>query len=141
MFVDLSAVTDPELLVPLVARAVGAGEETVQAVGSLLDEREVLLVLDNLEQILPAGSQLAEVLAAAPSLRVLVTSRAALRLSYEQEYCTPEGPAQPAHGWPDRRAGPALDARSDDPVEPRPARRARAGDLRATGGLRRRLHC
>jgi predicted ATPase/DNA-binding SARP family transcriptional activator len=92
VFVDLSAVTDPELLVPLVARAAGAGEETVQAVGALLDEREVLLVLDNLEQILPAGSRLAQVLAAAPSLRVLATSRAPLRLSYEHEYPVPPLP-------------------------------------------------
>jgi predicted ATPase/DNA-binding SARP family transcriptional activator len=92
LFADLSVVTDPELLLPHVAQAVGAREETVEGVRAAVAEREALLVLDNLEQILPAATRIAELLAAAPGLRVLATSRAPLRLSYEHEYPVPPLP-------------------------------------------------
>jgi predicted ATPase len=49
----------------------------------------VLIVLDNFEQVLPAAGILAELLASAPALKILVTSRALLQLSYEREYIVP----------------------------------------------------
>jgi len=54
-----------------------------------LREREVLLVLDNLEQINRAASAVDELLAAAPRIRVLATSRAPLHVAGEQEFDVP----------------------------------------------------
>jgi predicted ATPase len=51
-----------------------------------LRERQLLLLLDNFEQLLPAAPQVAELLAAAPRLKVLITSRAPLRLRGEREF-------------------------------------------------------
>ena len=82
IFVDLSAVADPELVLPTVEQE--AGDE--------LRRREVLLVLDNFEQVLAAAGRISELLASAPQLRVLVTSRAPLRLAAEREYPVPPLP-------------------------------------------------
>src|SRR4029453_16987358 len=60
-----------------------------------LTGKEVLLVLDNFEQVLDAGPVVAELLRDAPRLSVLVTSRAALRVSGEQEYPVPGLPTPP----------------------------------------------
>ncbi len=83
-FVDLAPVRDPALLATAVARAVGLAPTSAQAaeehLAEALRDREVLLVLDNLEQLLDESQLLARVLAAAPRLRLLVTSRIALRL-------------------------------------------------------------
>jgi non-specific serine/threonine protein kinase len=54
-----------------------------------LRPRRLLLVLDNFEHLLPAAPLVADLLAACPHLRVLVTSRAALRLSGEQQFPVP----------------------------------------------------
>ena len=54
-----------------------------------LRERRLLLVLDNFEQLLDAAPFVAELLAAAPRLWILATSRAPLRLAAEREYPVP----------------------------------------------------
>jgi predicted ATPase/DNA-binding SARP family transcriptional activator len=82
VFVDLSAVSDAELVLPAV-------EETA---GDDLRTRALLLVLDNFEQVLGAGPHISELLASAPDLRVLVTSRAPLRLASERVYPVPPLP-------------------------------------------------
>ncbi|HZO34502.1 MAG TPA: BTAD domain-containing putative transcriptional regulator [Gaiellaceae bacterium] len=84
-FVDLSAIDDPALLLPAVAEALGvdAGPDGLAAA---LRDRELLLVADNLEQLLPGAPRLSELLAAAPAVRILATSRALLRLSGEHAY-------------------------------------------------------
>ena len=57
---------------------------------------EVLLVLDNFEQLLPAAPIVGTLVAAGPRIRVLVTSRAPLRLTDEREYqVRTSGPARP----------------------------------------------
>src|SRR5215213_6554487 len=71
-FVDLTPITDAALVPVSIATVIG--------------DREVVLVLDNLEQLPAAGSVIAELLAAAPGLRVLATSRAPLRVRGEREY-------------------------------------------------------
>ena len=87
-FVDLAPVRELEFVAPTMAEALGldAGEgATLSAIVDTLRERSFLLVLDNLEQ-LPDTSFVAELLAAAPRLRIIATSRSALRLSGEHEY-------------------------------------------------------
>jgi predicted ATPase/DNA-binding SARP family transcriptional activator len=89
VFVDLSTVTEPELVLPEAARALDLPPEGVLAgVGGL----SLLLVLDNLEQLGAATRPVAELLAAGPRLRVLATSRTPLRLSGEHEYPVPALP-------------------------------------------------
>lgn len=92
-FVDLAPVTDPALVVHLLARRIGLGEHGGQpvsdALARLLCERRVLAVLDNFEHLLRAAPDVAEVLRAVPGLKILVTSRAALRVSGEHEVLVP----------------------------------------------------
>lgn len=87
-FVDLAAVTDPSLVPARVAEAAGvrfgAGDPT-QVLVAALAGRPKLLVLDNLEQILASAGFVAELVAAAPAVRVLVTSREPLRVRAERQ--------------------------------------------------------
>src|SRR4029453_14232443 len=68
-----------------------------------LHEKQLLLLLDNFEQVVAAAPLVAELLAAASGLKVLVTSRVALHLSGEDEY------AVPPLGLPDRTHRPSLE--------------------------------
>src|SRR2546429_9521462 len=63
-------------------RTVGAKEGVDDGIG----ERELLLLLDNLEQVIDAAPALAALLEACPNLRLLVTSRELLRVRGELEY-------------------------------------------------------
>jgi transcriptional regulator with XRE-family HTH domain len=93
VFVPLAVIRDPALVASAIAQACGvreAGDRAYTAVlGELLRDKAVLLVLDNFEQVLPAAPLLAELLAGAPRLKVVVTSREALRLRAEHEYAVP----------------------------------------------------
>jgi len=89
----LAAVHDPALVPLAIAQALGlrdagAGEALESAIAALR-EKELLLLLDNFEQILPAAPDIAALLAACPRLVVLVTSREALRLRGEHELPVP----------------------------------------------------
>jgi predicted ATPase/DNA-binding CsgD family transcriptional regulator len=88
--VALAAIVDPDLVLPAIAHALGlreTGERPVETVlADFLRPRRTLLVLDNLEQVLPVAPRLARLLAECPALLILATSRAALRVSGEQEY-------------------------------------------------------
>ena len=92
-FVDLSAVRDPGLVLPAIGSALtiaDAGENPLmERLVGYLRERHALLVLDNFEQVMAAGPQLADLLSATPHVQALVTSREALRLYGEQEYVVP----------------------------------------------------
>jgi predicted ATPase len=66
-----------------------AGRPIVETLGEVLRERELLLVLDNLEQVLAAGDDIADLLAACPSVKILATSREPLRLRAEHLLETP----------------------------------------------------
>ncbi len=92
VFVDLSTVADPALLIPTIAEALGVEERdqpVEAAVAEDLRGRAGLLVLDNFEQLLPAAIRVARLLAESPRLLVLVTSRAPLHVSWENEYPVP----------------------------------------------------
>ena len=89
VFVDLTPIRDPELVLPTIADRLGvrgAGNRPVAArLQAYLAERQLLLVLDNCEQVLAAAPGLAALLAAAPRLCILATSRTRLALTAEQE--------------------------------------------------------
>ena len=89
-FVALDAIRDPALLLPAIAQAVAVRESSEQPLTESLAERltgrQALLLIDNFEQLAEAAPELSKVLEAAPGLTFLVTSRAALRVSGEQEY-------------------------------------------------------
>jgi predicted ATPase/DNA-binding SARP family transcriptional activator len=87
VFVDLAPVSDPQLLGPTIAAAVGVQDDA--ELPERLRPLRLLLVLDNVEQLLPAVPLVAELLTRAPGLVVLATSRAPLRLSGEHEYRVP----------------------------------------------------
>jgi predicted ATPase/DNA-binding SARP family transcriptional activator len=92
VFADLAAVRDPELLGSALADALGAsdtGEAVEDVLATHLRDRSMLLVLDNLEQLVPDVELVSSLLAAAPRLLVLATSRTPLRLAGEHEYPVP----------------------------------------------------
>jgi predicted ATPase/DNA-binding CsgD family transcriptional regulator len=92
-FVDLSPLADPTLVLPAVARALGlrqAGERApAEQLAAWLRGRQLLLVIDNLEQVVEAAPQLAALLIACADLKVLATSRAVLRVSGEHDFPVP----------------------------------------------------
>jgi predicted ATPase len=84
-FVSLASLTDPTLVVPTVARALGLSEVDHERLLEYLQPREVLLVLDNTEHLIDAAAPLAaQALEQAPRLKLLVTSREPLRVRDEQ---------------------------------------------------------
>jgi predicted ATPase len=89
-FVDLSSIADPVLALPAIAQTLAVEEvERKPLLGALkeaLRARELVLVLDNFEHVVEAAPEVAELLSAAPGLRVIVTSRTVLNLSAEHEY-------------------------------------------------------
>ena len=92
-FVTLAAITDATLLPAAVAAAVGLpdvpGRVPADVVREWLAERELLLVLDNLEQIEGAAGVVESLLGSSPDLRILATSRSPLRIPGEQEFPVP----------------------------------------------------
>ena len=92
VFVDLAAVHDPALLDSVLAQALGASETAEGVEDGLvahLRDRSMVLLLDNLEQLVPEVGLVSRLLAAAPRLLVLATSRTPLRLAGEHEYPVP----------------------------------------------------
>ena len=87
LFVGLDTVSDTALVAPAILGALGVHAEADLA--AELRGRELLLVLDNFEQLVDAAPLLPELLASAPGLRVLVTSRRLLRLAGEHELPVP----------------------------------------------------
>ncbi|MGH2756239.1 MAG: tetratricopeptide repeat protein, partial [Actinomycetota bacterium] len=92
-FVPLGAVVDPGLVPSTIAQTLEVMEQGERAISDTLRDHlrplERLLILDNFEQILDAASVVADLLAAAPRLKIVVTSRAPLHISGEQEYPVP----------------------------------------------------
>jgi predicted ATPase/DNA-binding SARP family transcriptional activator/transcriptional regulator with XRE-family HTH domain len=88
VFVPLAALSDPALVLPTIARAVGLREGTPTPPGELLREhlrdKDLLLVLDNLEHLHAAAARIAELLRAGPGLRILATSRSRLDVRDER---------------------------------------------------------
>lgn len=88
-FIDLSAVESVADVPTTLALAFGlelGRSETLPQVIAHLRRKQMLVVLDNLEQLLPAAPLVSELLAACPGVRILATSRQRLRLRQEQRF-------------------------------------------------------
>jgi predicted ATPase/transcriptional regulator with XRE-family HTH domain len=92
-FVALAPIRDSDLVGTMIAQTLGIKEEDKLSLGeslkAYLKTRQMLLVLDNFEQVLGAAVLVADLLEAASELKILVTSRAALRLYGEHEFEVP----------------------------------------------------
>ncbi len=88
VLVRLERLTEPALVAAEIASALGQRDGTdgpgADALGSYLRDRELLLIVDNFEHLLPAAVLVSELAELAPRIRVLVTSRAALRIRGER---------------------------------------------------------
>ena len=81
-WVGLAPLRDPALVTDTIAQTLGAKDGLADHIG----ERELLLLLDNLEQVVDAAPELSSLVEACPNLRLLVTSRELLRVRGEVEY-------------------------------------------------------
>src|SRR5215213_3942617 len=81
-WVGLAPLRDPALVTDTVAQTLGARDGLAQHIG----ERELLLLLDNVEQVVDAAPELATLVESCPNLRLLVTSRELLRVRGEVGY-------------------------------------------------------
>src|SRR5207247_1934889 len=88
-----SPITDPGLVTPTIAHALGVresgGTSLLVSLKEHLRSQQVLLLLDNFEQVLDAALRVPDLLAAAPRLKILVTSRAVLHVRGEYEFQVP----------------------------------------------------
>jgi transcriptional regulator with XRE-family HTH domain len=121
VFVSLAALSDADLVIPAIGRALGlreAGKRPMaEQLHAHLRTRELLLLLDNFEQVVDAGTEVAALLRACANLKCLVTSRIPLHLSGEhQQPLSPLAlpPAEPqgvprASGVEDVQAFPAIE--------------------------------
>jgi predicted ATPase/DNA-binding XRE family transcriptional regulator len=100
-FVPLAAIREPAFVAPAIAEAVGLADTTPLDLTKRLRiacaDQPTLLVLDNFEQVLEAAPLVADLLSSVASLRLLVTSRAPLRVRGEREY--PVGPLELEAGY------------------------------------------
>jgi predicted ATPase/DNA-binding SARP family transcriptional activator len=89
VFVALASQSDPKQVLPAITYALGIhdmhGQSSFASLLAALAGKHVLLVLDNFEQLTDAAPSLGDLLAQLPHLKLLITSRAALRLRAEHE--------------------------------------------------------
>jgi predicted ATPase len=96
-FVNLAPIADPRLVASAVARSLGVRESGDVPLVTAIAEHlrglgRVLLLMDNFEQVSEGAALVKELLDACPSLKVLATSRLALRIYGEQEFPVPPLP-------------------------------------------------
>jgi predicted ATPase len=84
-WVGLAPVREPDLVLETAGRTLGAKNGLAEHIG----DRELLLLLDNLEQVIDVAPRLSALVAACPNLRLLVTSREVLRVQGEVDYRVP----------------------------------------------------
>lgn len=92
-FIPLAPVRNADLVVNTISRMLDLNETGMYSpfimLKGALQEKQVLLVLDNFEQVLSAAPILSDLLAACPYLKILVTSRAVLHIRGEYEIPVP----------------------------------------------------
>jgi predicted ATPase len=125
-FVNLASASHPDLALAAIAQTLGIQEASGQAMLERLKEilrtKHLLLMLDNFEQVIAAAPLVTELLSACPHVKMLVTSREALRVRGEQQY-----PVQPL-GMPNLAQLPAVDALAHYPAVALFVERAQAVD-------------
>jgi predicted ATPase/DNA-binding winged helix-turn-helix (wHTH) protein len=97
-FIGLASITNPGLVAAALAESLDIKPVANRTIPELIgdqfrDAGPFLLVLDNFEQVLPAAKVIAETMVACPCLKILVTSRASLRIYGEQDF--PVAPLAP----------------------------------------------
>jgi predicted ATPase/class 3 adenylate cyclase len=84
-WIGLAPLREPSLVTETIGQTLGAREKLAEHIG----EREMLLLIDNLEQVIDAAPELSALVSACPNLAVLCTSRELLRVQGEVEYPMP----------------------------------------------------
>ncbi len=84
-WVGLASLRDPALVAESIAQTLGAKD----GLGEHIGERELLLLLDNLEQVVECAPELSQLMQSCPNLTLVVTSRELLRIQGEVEYAVP----------------------------------------------------
>jgi predicted ATPase len=92
-FVSLASIVEPDLVAMEIAEVLGVKEagtrSLLESLKEYLRDKRLLMVLDNFEQVVEAAPLLAQLLSYARNLKLLVTSRALLRLSGEHDFPVP----------------------------------------------------
>jgi predicted ATPase/DNA-binding XRE family transcriptional regulator len=139
-FVPLAPLQDPDLVPSVVAQTLGVkdpGDQSLQeALIRHLEDKQLLLLLDNFEHLLEAVPLAAELVRGCPGLTVLATSRAPLRLSGERQY--PLSPLSLVAGASLERS-PAVRLFEERAREVSPGFEVRAGNEAAVAEICRRL--
>jgi predicted ATPase len=93
IFVELASVLDNDLVISAIAKAIGLSEggsqPFIEQIKAYFIHKHILLIFDNFEHVISAGSIIGELIIYSPALKVLVTSRELLRIYGEQEYIIP----------------------------------------------------
>jgi predicted ATPase/class 3 adenylate cyclase len=146
VFVPLASVTDPDMVLDGIARAVGAGlaeaGSPLQALAEWFGNERWLLILDNLEQVVSAAGELGELLVRCRGVAILATSRTVLGLRAEREYPVPPLPlpADPATTPSEElEFAPAVALFVDRAQAVRPGFALTAGNAAAVAEICRRL--
>lgn len=89
-FVSMATITEATELVPTLAAALDVkeaeGRTLIEGVVALISDKKALLVLDNLEQVISAAEEIAELAISCPKLKILCTSRTPLKIKAEQVF-------------------------------------------------------
>jgi predicted ATPase/class 3 adenylate cyclase/DNA-binding CsgD family transcriptional regulator len=92
-FVNLAPMSDPALVVSTIAQTLdireGTGQPLLERLREELQQKQMLLLLDNFEQVVTAGVQVIDLLTSCSRLRALVTSREVLHVQAEHEFSVP----------------------------------------------------
>ena len=92
-YIELAPITDPALVLRAIATTLGIKEAREKSLEKLVNDyiqtRQILLVIDNLEQVVSAASIFSDLLAIAPRLKILASSREVLHLRGEHNYPVP----------------------------------------------------
>jgi non-specific serine/threonine protein kinase len=91
--VQLAPVRDPSLVATAIAQTLGVpsarGETTLESLRAALERRQLLLIVDNVEQVLEGAPIFVRLLEGCPRLKILATSRSVLRVTGEWEFVVP----------------------------------------------------
>ncbi len=127
LWVAMASVTDPELVMSTITRALDVqvlGEQKLlAALKQYLARKRLLLILDNFEQVVEAPPQLVELLAACQQIKLLVTSRESLHVRSEQEFNV-----RPL-STPNMAGLPTVESLADSPAVALFVQRAQAVDI------------